>query len=153
MAPAASLAAGYFRFSIFAALHPFPFPPPRDPSLSGRLSTLEHPGRHRHVPSQEARARYPGEDSGAILGGADRPSPTGRPTNPSPSAYGEWPGRINRKAGISFRRCGSAVPRLRRDRPQPASQIIVRVMGHAHRMEPTGNNKVEGGLSGPIHGD
>lgn len=168
-----------------------------------------------------------------------------RPTNPSPSAYGEWPGRINRKAGISFRRCGSAVPRLAvavsfelrrcqwqlcsratywthvqsrsfiptylallcpslslflsladshssvshtsqlplreppfssrfppfsrsvpsisissprlifrpKVRPQPTSQIIVHVMGHAHRIEPSGNNKVEGGLSRLIYGD
>ncbi|KYQ55139.1 hypothetical protein ALC60_05991 [Trachymyrmex zeteki] len=80
-----------------------------------------------------------------------------RPTNPSPSAYGEWPGRINRKAGISFRRCGSVVPRLAVAEappwPQPTSQIIVHVMGHAHRIEPTGNNKVEGGLSKPIYGD
>lgn len=37
--------------------------------------------------------------------------------------------------------------------PQPTSQIIVHVMGHAHRIEPTGNNKVEGGLSKPIYGD
>ncbi|KYM94252.1 hypothetical protein ALC62_15113, partial [Cyphomyrmex costatus] len=37
--------------------------------------------------------------------------------------------------------------------PQPTSQIIVPVMGHAHRIEPTGNNKVEGSLSKPIYGD
>lgn len=36
-------------------------------------------------------------------------------------------------------------------RPQPTSQIIIHVMGHAHRIEPTGNNKVEGGLSRPIY--
>lgn len=194
-----------------------------------------------------------------IQGRLRRVIPAGRighrlPTNPSPSAYGEWPGRINRKAGISFRRCGSAVPRLavavsfelRRCQwqlcsratywthvqsrsfiptylalllffsfslppslsssaslslfvlspnrppslsahcpsvpllssfspfsysvpsisisslrlisrpeapPQPTSQIIVHVMGHAHRIEPTGNNKVEGGLSRPIYSD
>lgn len=80
---------------------------PRDPSLSGYLSTLKHPGRHWHS-FQEACARYSGKIPAR--------SPTGWighwPTNPSPSAYGEWPGRINRKAGISFRCCGSAVPRL-----------------------------------------
>lgn len=37
--------------------------------------------------------------------------------------------------------------------PRPTSQIIVHVMGHAHKTEPTGNNKVEGGLSRPIYGD
>jgi len=81
------------------------------PHQAAYLSTLQHPGRHRH-PSREARARNRGEDPAAIPDGADRPSPAGRPANPSPSAYGEWPGRINRKAGISFRRCGSALPRL-----------------------------------------
>lgn len=80
---------------------------PRGPSLSGYLSTLKHPGRHWHS-FQEVWARYstkiPTRSSTGWIGH--------RPTNPSPSAYGEWPGRINRKAGISFRRCGSAVPRL-----------------------------------------
>ena len=80
---------------------------PRDPSLSGYLSTLKHPGRQRHS-FQETCARYSGK--------IPTRSSTGwighRSTNPSPSAYGEWPGRINRKAGISFRRCGSVVPRL-----------------------------------------
>lgn len=79
---------------------------PRDPSLSGYLSTLKRPGRHWHS-FQEACARYSGKIPAR--------SPAGWighwPTNPSPSAYGEWPGRINRKAGISFRCCGS-VPRL-----------------------------------------
>lgn len=80
---------------------------PRDPSLSGYLSTLKHPRCHWHS-FQETCARYSEKIPAR--------SPTGWighwSTNPSPSAYGEWPGRINRKAGISFRRCGSTVPRL-----------------------------------------
>lgn len=51
--------------------------------------------------TEQSRSREAGEETGCHP-----------PTNPSPSAYGEWPGRINRKAGISFRRCGPSVRRL-----------------------------------------
>lgn len=63
------------------ALLPHPYTSSRDPSLNGYLSTLEHPGRHRHAVPGDSR-KVQAISRGKIPDGADQPSPAGRLIHP-----------------------------------------------------------------------